>query len=239
MLALIVVMAVACAKGSETDTGDEDDGSGAAGATGGSAGNGGTGGTAGNGGTAASGGGGKAGMGGEGANGGGGTGGAGPPTVWINEIHYDNDGTDTGEGIEVAGTAGIALSQYRLELYSAGTLYQTVMLSGTLNDQENGYGALFTPILNLQNGPSDGVALVAVPTTEVVLFLSWEGTFTAVDGTAMGMTSVDIGVSEQTTTPAGQSVQLTGTGNSYGEFTWTGPLTSSSGGKNAGQTFSN
>jgi beta-glucanase (GH16 family) len=30
--------------------------------------------------------------------------------VWINEIHYDNAGTDTGERIEVAGDAGTSLS---------------------------------------------------------------------------------------------------------------------------------
>ena len=28
------------------------------------------------------------------------------PSVFINEIHYDNTGTDTGEAIEIAGPAG-------------------------------------------------------------------------------------------------------------------------------------
>ncbi len=38
-------------------------------------------------------------------------------TVFINEIHYDNTGADTGEAIEVAGPAGTDLTGW-----SSGTL---------------------------------------------------------------------------------------------------------------------
>ena len=38
------------------------------------------------------------------------------PTVFINEIHYDNTGTDAGEFIEIAGPAGTDLSGYSIVL---------------------------------------------------------------------------------------------------------------------------
>ena len=41
--------------------------------------------------------------------------------VFINEIHYDNSGSDTGERIEVVATAGETLSSYRLYLYNGST----------------------------------------------------------------------------------------------------------------------
>ena len=40
------------------------------------------------------------------------------PTVFINEIHYDNTGTDAGEFIEIAGPAGTNLSDYSIVLYN-------------------------------------------------------------------------------------------------------------------------
>ncbi|MEL7336984.1 MAG: hypothetical protein AAFN70_12360, partial [Planctomycetota bacterium] len=54
--------------------------------------------------------------------------------VWINKIHYDNDGGDTGEGIEIAGPAGTNLIGLWRELYngSNGSLYDTENLTGTL-----------------------------------------------------------------------------------------------------------
>jgi hypothetical protein len=41
--------------------------------------------------------------------------------VFINEIHYDNSGSDTGERIEVVATAGETLGSYRLYLYNGST----------------------------------------------------------------------------------------------------------------------
>ncbi len=42
---------------------------------------------------------------------------AGPP-VFINEIHYDNDGTDADEAIEIAGPAGTDLTGWSVVLYN-------------------------------------------------------------------------------------------------------------------------
>jgi hypothetical protein len=36
--------------------------------------------------------------------------------VWINEIHYDNTGADTGEFVEIAGPAGTSLVGYSINL---------------------------------------------------------------------------------------------------------------------------
>ncbi len=40
----------------------------------------------------------------------------GQTTVFINEIHYDNSGTDTNEGVEIAGPAGTDLALTLLHL---------------------------------------------------------------------------------------------------------------------------
>jgi hypothetical protein len=237
------LVAGACATGASGGGGDNDDsGAGASGAgqSGGTMMAGGDGGTAGAGAQAGDmgGSGGSAGAGGAGGtSSSGGGGGAGPTVIWINEIHYDNTGTDAAEGIEVAGSAGLALGAYQLVLYSSGTVYDTVALGGTLADQQNGFGTSWVPIAGLQNGPSDGVALVVAASSTVVQLLSYEGTFTAADGPAAGAMAVDIGIAEDTTTPVGQSLQLVGTGGDYASFTWGGPSAASAGQPNAGQTL--
>ena len=116
--------------------------------------------------------------------------------LFINEIHYDNDGTDVGEAIEIAGPAGTDLTGWSLVLYNGATglSYQTqltdpVALSGVIPNLQNGMGVLtFNYGFNgIQNGAPDGVALVNG--TTVVQFLSDEGSFTAANGPAVGMLS--------------------------------------------------
>ncbi len=173
-----------------------------------------------------------------------------PPSVWINEIHYDNAGADAGEFIELAGTAGINLADYALVRYNgsnpaAAVIYtssaQLTTLTGTIPSQSNGYGtfAVFYAADGLQNGTADGIALVNTVTNTVVQLLSYEGVFTvaAGQGAAAGMTSTDIGVSESGTVTGG-SVRLSGTGNQYSNFTWQPEAAPASPGAiNAGQTF--
>lgn len=160
-------------------------------------------------------------------------------TVFINEIHYDNDGGDTDEGVEIAGPAGTDLSTYTITAYngSNGASYDTTALSGTIPNQGGtGFGTVWFAISDLQNGAPDGLALDNGGT--LIQFLSYEGSFAATDGVAIGQTSVDIGVSESSSTAVGESLQLTGTGTTYADFTWSGPSTSSTGSINTGQTFS-
>ena len=162
-------------------------------------------------------------------------------TVFINEINYDNTGGDVGEAIEVAGPAGTDVSGWTIERYngSNGTMYGTAdNLPGTIGDQQNGFGTVSIPYPSngLQNGSPDGIALID-NTGTVIQFLSYEGSFTATSGTASGMTSTDIGVSEPSSDPIGQSLQLTGTGSTYSDFSWQAPSAESFGSVNTGQTF--
>lgn len=156
---------------------------------------------------------------------------------WINEFHYDNDGADTGEFVEIAGVNGTNLSGWKVIAYNGGdgSRYRTINLSGVLPDQEGCMGALSFTATGLQNGP-DGLALVN-PSDEVVQFISYEGTFTATDGPADGMTSVDIGVSESSSTAVGYSLQCTGTGDAYNHFAWASPAAETDGESNTGQTL--
>jgi len=159
-------------------------------------------------------------------------------SVFINEFHYDNTGTDTGEFIEIAGLAGTDLTGWSIVLYNGngGASYNTINLSGIIPEQDNGFGTLSFATLGLQNGSPDGFALVD-NTGSVVQFLSYEGSFTAVDGPAAGLTSTDIGVSEPSSTPVGFSLQLTGTGSTPDDFTWSAPADDTPGAVNNGQSF--
>ena len=167
---------------------------------------------------------------------------AAPTSVFINEIHYDNTGTDSGEAIEVAGPAGTDLTGWSLVLYngSGGAPYGTTMtFSGTIPDLGGGFGVVVVnyPSNGIQNGSPDGVALVDA-SSSAVQFLSYEGSFAAVGGPADGMTSTDIGVEEGSSTPVGNSLQLTGTGTNYEDFTWAAEAPNTFGAVNTGQTFS-
>lgn len=115
---------------------------------------------------------------------------------------------------------------------AGGAVYDTEVLSGTLDDEGCGVGALAFDVLGMQNGSPDGVALVSNGTT-VIQFLSYEGTMTAVGGAADGLLSVNVG--DQTLSTA--SLQLSGSGDAYADFTW-GTNTTSKGSLNAGQTIS-
>ena len=160
--------------------------------------------------------------------------------VFINELHYDNVGGDVGEKIELSGAAGVDLSGWSLVLYngSRSLPYSTIDLVGVFDDQQNGMGVLAFDAPRFQNGNAsgrgspDGVALVD-DMASAIQFLSYEGSFTAA-----GMMSTDIGVAETPSTPAGYSLQLTGTGRDYADFIWVAsPLENTFGGINQGQHF--
>ncbi len=159
-------------------------------------------------------------------------------TAFVNEILYDPSGADSNEAVEIAGTAGLDLAGWTLVLYNGngGAAYATIALSGIIPDQDDGYGALSFATLGIQNGAPDGLALVDAG-GDVVQFLSYEGSFTAVGGAANGLTSTDIGVSQSGTEPATLSLQLKGNGSEGEDFTWTAATTSSFGQVNAGQNF--
>lgn len=156
--------------------------------------------------------------------------------VFINELHYDNASTDVGELVEVAGPAGTDLTGWSIVLYNGGNnaSYDTDVLSGTIADDTGtgfGFATIAYPSNGIQNGNPDGVALLD-DSGAVVQFLSYGGVFTTSAGT-----STDIGVAESTGTVAGTSLQLTGTGDSYGDFTWAASAPQTASAENNNQLF--
>jgi hypothetical protein len=167
--------------------------------------------------------------------------------VWINEIHYDNAGTDADEFIEIVleNPGNYTLSNFSIVLYNGnnGGSYDTKTLDqytvGTTVGNFKFYWLNYTAGGgSIQNGAPDGLALAYNGTVITGQFLSYEGTLTAIDGPAVGMTSVDIGVSESSTTPAGYSLQLSGNGTSYSAFVWEPEAPATSGNLNNNQSLS-
>lgn len=158
--------------------------------------------------------------------------------VFINEFHYDNDGADTGERVEVIAPAGTSLNGWKLVLYNGadGRQYATYTLSGTTANQCGGHGTVVVNVPGIQNGSPDGLALVDASGV-VVQLLSYEGGFTATDGPAAGRVATQIAVAETATTPIGHSLQLAGTGSRASDFVWQAPRASSFGACNSGQTL--
>jgi DNA/RNA endonuclease G (NUC1) len=149
-----------------------------------------------------------------------------PPSVRFSEIHYDNASTDAGEAIEISGPAGTDVTGWTILLYngSNGTVYDTKTLSGTIPATCDARGVIVTnyAVNGIQNGDPDGMALVD-NAGAVIEFLSYEGTLTAVEGAANGLTSVDIGVAEKGTDAAGMSLARKADG------TWSAPAASTFG----------
>ena len=152
-----------------------------------------------------------------------GGGGGSATNVRVSEFHYDNDGTDTGEAVEIEGDANGSLAGWKLVLYSGSTgsatqgqSYATIDLAGTFGATCGGTrGVLVFNTPGMQNGDKDGFALVNAG-GQVVEFLSYEGSFAAVNGPAAGMTATDVGVAESTSTPLGRSLQRAGNGVWFG-----------------------
>ncbi|MCW8109388.1 ExeM/NucH family extracellular endonuclease [Alteromonas ponticola] len=173
----------------------------------------------------------------DGGDGGDGGDGTGHSALFINEFHYDNDGSDVDEMVEIAGPAGTDLTNVSVVLYNGNgnAPYQTISLSGTIPDLQNGFGTVVVYHAGIQNGAPDGIALVAGD--EVIEFISYEGTMTAESGPAAGMTSEDVIVSETGSTPVGFSLQRTGEGNKRCSFSWQEPALATAGQINGGQSF--
>ena len=111
--------------------------------------------------------------------------------LWVSALHYDNAGEDRAEGVRLSGLPGARLAGWSLALYNGARVYRTLPLVGALD----GAGHLFSSVDGMQNGPADGVALVA-PDGRVAEFLSYEGTLSASEGPARGQTARDVGVAE-------------------------------------------
>jgi len=174
--------------------------------------------------------------------------------VFINEIDYDNVGTDASEWIELVGNAGISLNNYELAFYNGNdaALYATFDLAGanfTFADETNGWGffvigivhsafgvsADYTPLgwtTNvIQNGAPDAVQLrLKSPVTNIHL-IEYEGdnlSIPADQNTPLGDNNNDVGT----------TLYLTGSGNDFSDFTFAVNMNAGTPGLlNAGQTL--
>ncbi len=162
------------------------------------------------------------------------------PNAWINEIHYDNPGSDVDERVEVVieDADSYDLMDFQISLYngSNGSVYGSATLDQfTRGTSVNGFTIYYYQFTSgIQNGP-DGLALSYQGTVISGQFLSYEGTFTASGGPAQGMTSTDIGVHEPG--DDGESLQLSGTGSTYSDFSWNDPAANTFGAVNNNQTL--
>ena len=158
------------------------------------------------------------------------------PSVRIAEFHYDNTGTDAGEAIEISGPAGTDVTGWSVVLYNGngGVTYGTRVLSGAFpaTCDTRGVMVLSYPSNGIQNGGTsatgttepDGIALIDAAGA-VVEFLSYEGSLTATNGPAIGLTSVDIGIRELGSEPADPVWSL----KRDGAGVWSGPSLNSFG----------
>ncbi|MCB9255784.1 MAG: T9SS type A sorting domain-containing protein [Chitinophagales bacterium] len=166
-----------------------------------------------------------------------------PPSSapWINEIHYDNAGVDTDEGVEIAGVSGTDLSCFKVYLYNGNNnnVYDSISLTGTIDDEGCGYGAIWfgVPSNGMQNGAPDGIGLYNTCTSTVIQFLSYEGVMTAGNGALSGTVAEEIPVYESGIQPVGGSLQLMGFGTSYGDFSWDSTVVNSYGDLNPNQSL--
>jgi DNA/RNA endonuclease G (NUC1) len=134
------------------------------------------------------------------------------PATRISELHYDNTGTDQDEAIEIEGPTGTSLTDWRIILYNGddGASYDVIPLTGIIVRRCESRGVVAVQAPGIQNGGPDGVALVDAA-DQVVEFLSYEGQFTATNGPAAGLTSMDIGASENAS-PLGTSLKRNSAG---------------------------
>ncbi|GAB3221989.1 hypothetical protein GCM10027423_55850 [Spirosoma arcticum] len=163
-------------------------------------------------------------------------------TVFVNEIIRDGQRLvgstfvfDVEELVEIAGPANTNVNSWSLVFYgripnvngniNQGAVTGSAVLSGTIPDQENGYGTLaftFPPgTISAGTERKQGGIAVVNASGEVTNFISYFGSsLTAVSGPAAGL------VAPTTTTPGPpngtNSIQLQGTGSIYTDFTWSG-----------------
>ena len=165
---------------------------------------------------------------------------------WINELHYDNDGGDVDEFVEVVLPGGTDPMGYTVQPYNGngGGTDGAAQPLPSPSSTSSGFDVYLVDV-GLQNGAPDGVALCfdngvsdeLVVSGSTAQFLSYEGSFVAVGGCADGAMSTDIGVNEPATTPVGQSLQLGGTGGDYDSFSWQRAMANTAGSVNTNQTF--
>lgn len=128
------------------------------------------------------------------------------PNLYINEFHYDNNGTDYNEFIEIYSEVQLANpGDYTLIHYNGGG--GSLLINKTLDNlteysDNNGYYYVWEQTMQNSN---EGIALCGP--SGLIEFISYEGVFTAQGGCAANMSSTDVNTSESSSTPVGGSIQ--------------------------------
>ncbi|MDP7008840.1 MAG: DNRLRE domain-containing protein, partial [Phycisphaerales bacterium] len=154
------------------------------------------------------------------------------PRMWVNELHYDDEGVDFQEFLEIALESTVDPVDVNVYLYDgeSGLVYDSMSVDSFELGNLSGGMSLYYEIhildgdITLQDGRPDGLALTYQDggSEQVIQFLSYEGTFTANDGPASGLTSEDIGVNEEPPpSNIDTSIGLTQSGAFYDDFRWT------------------
>ena len=140
----------------------------------------------------------------------------------------------------MAYKTSVDITGYKIVLYNGngGVSYSDTSLDVSTKTSTGsiGFAVLNYAANGIQNGDPDGIALVDA-SNNVIQFLSYEGVFTATNGPANGIGSIIIGKAESSSTAAGLSLQLTGTGCGYSSFVWSDPLASTIGLPNRNQVI--
>ena len=136
--------------------------------------------------------------------------------VFINEIKYQAPIGE--EFIEVSGPSGDSITGWEIILYDETPLpYDTISLEGELPDTEGCNGIVVVDVAVLFTTPGSGMALVDAQ-GQLVQYLTYGDTTTGTinSGIIDGVTSENIG----TQLESFGSLQLTGIGETYTDFTW-------------------
>lgn len=160
------------------------------------------------------------------------------PNAWINEFHYDDNETEDGRvEIVLENADNYVLEDFNVIHYNGynGAIIDEMTLGNFASTSTEGTFAFYDlDFGTLQKGP-DGLALIYQH--KLIQFISYEGPVTATEGDATGLTSISIEPKEDNDTPPNFSIQLTGSGSYYEDFTWQESAESSFGAVNAGQTL--
>ena len=153
--------------------------------------------------------------------------------IYLNELHFTNQGEEVDKGIEIAGLAGTHLENYVLAIYTnQSNLERIIPLSGFIDDEGQGYGAVWVPDPDLFF--ASAIALVNTVTGVTTDFIAHRvHGVVANDGPAAGQPAYWQGVNEDPNTPVNYSIQRQGDiACPNTSQVWTGPALSSRGGLN-------
>jgi len=168
-----------------------------------------------------------------------------PERIFINEFHYSNGPVSQDQGVEIAGPAGIDLSNYELVVQQQVNsnpntflveVYRST-LSGMIDDEGSGFGAVWFPVaaMPLYRGY---ISLVNSITGEVVDFVTYDPAYGLLDVMSPPIFTPNGPYNnlELPTHPPGFSFQRVGEGNCPSDYIWV-RFPSSRGYLNPGQSI--